>query len=174
MKGIPTLPSLSSESLLPHLIPTIRPSTLCLLLVLLSLSNRQRRQNPPLPPFPQFPTIPPPMMTPQTNYSLRNWLSTQFRSRRTGLAALTTRAWWKTLTLHLQASFTMSLKATIFTLSTSQIPSMESGTKKAAPRLPGTYSITPTIHMSLALKAKATPNTPSQSTSVDKPVTTPP
>src|ERR1700744_1246892 len=166
-------PHSSSFLLSQHLFFTIRPSTLCLLLVLLSLSNQQRRRSPPLPPSPQFPTIPQPT-TPPTNHSLRNWLSARFQSRKTRLAASTTRVWWKTPTLHLQASFTMSLKAAISTPSTSQIPSMGNGTTKTAPRSPNTYSITPTIHMSLGLKAEATPNTPSPSISVDTPTTTPP
>ena len=55
-----------------------------------------------------------------------------------------------------------------------QIRSMGNGTTKTAPKLPNTYSITLTIRMSLELKAEVTPSTPSQSTSVDRPATTPP
>ena len=153
---------------------TIHPSTLCLLLALLSLSSQQCCRNPPLPPYPQFPTIPPPMTLPQTNHSLCNWRFARFLSKKMGLAALTSKAWWRTLTLHLQVSFSMSLKVATSTPSTSQIPCMGNGTTKAAPGSPSTYSIMPTIHMSLALKAEGTPNTLSQSTLVDKLTTTPP
>ena len=159
-------------SLPPPIISTIRPSTLCLLLVLLSLSNQQRRRNPPLPPFPQFPTTPQPT-TPRTD-SLRNWLSARFQSRKMRLAASTTKVWSKIPMLHLQASFTMSLKAAISTPSTSQIPGSGNETTRTAPRSPNTYSITPTIHMSLELTAEATPNTPSPSTLVGTPTITPP
>ena len=153
---------------------TICPSTICLLLALLSLSSQEHRRNPLLPPQPQFPTIPPPMTPPQTNHSLHSWLFTRFPLRKTGLAALTTKVWWRTLTLHLQASFAMSLKVATSTPSMSQTPSTGNGTLRTAPKSPSTYSITPTIHMSLALKVEDTPNTPSQSTLVDKPTTTPP
>ena len=42
--------------------------------------------------------------TTQTNHSFLNWLSARFQSRRTGPAPSTIRAWWRTPTLHLQAS----------------------------------------------------------------------
>ena len=162
------------SSILPHNISTIRPSTLCLLLVLLSLSNQQRRQNPPLPPFPQFPTIPQSTTTPPTNHSPRSWLSARFKSRKTRLAASTTRAWWKTPTLHLRASFSMSLTVDTSILSTSRTPSIVNGTTNPAQSSPSTYSIAPTRHMSLELRDVATPNTASLSTSVDKLHSTPP
>ena len=139
---------------------------------LLSLSNQQRRQNPPLPPYPQFPTIPP-STTPQTNHSLCNWLSAHFQSRKTRLAASTTKVWWRTPTLHLKASFSMSLTVDTSTLYTSQIPAMGNGTRNPARPLPSTYSITPTIRMSLELQGGGTPSTPSPSTSADKPGSTP-
>ena len=170
-RPFPILPSLLSLS--PHIIPTIRPSTLCLLLVLLSLSNQQRRRSPPLPPSPQSRSIPQPT-TPRANRSLHSWLSAHFQSRKTRLAVSTTKAWSKIPTLHLQASFTMSLKAAISTPSTSQIPGSGNGTTKTVPRSPSTYSITPTIRMLLELTAEATPSTPSPSTLVGTPTITPP
>src|ERR1700744_1547873 len=166
-------PHSSSFLLSQHLFFTICPSTLCLLLVLLSLSNQQRRRSPPLPPSPQFRSTPPPT-TPRTNHSLRSWLFARFQSRKTRLAASTTRVWSKIPTLHLQASFTMSLKAAISTPSMSHTPGSGNGITKTVPKSPSTYSITPTIRMSLELTAEATPSTPSRSTSVDTPTTTPP
>src|SRR6202012_1751785 len=166
-------PHSSSFLLSQHLFFTICPSTLCLLLVLLSLSNQQRRRTPPPPPSPQFRSTPPPT-TPRANHSLRNWLFARFQSRKTRLAVSTTKVWSKIPMLHLQASFTMSLKAAISTPSTSQIPSTGNGTTRTAPRSPSTYSITPTIRMLLELTAEDTPNPPSPSTSADTPTITPP
>src|SRR6202012_2811338 len=166
-------PHSSSFLLSQHLFFTIRPSTLCLLLVLLSLSNQQRRRTPPPPPSPQSRSTPPPT-TPRANHSLRNWLFARFQSRKTRLAVSTTKVWLKTQTLHLQVSFTMSLKAAIFTPATSQIPATGNGATRTAPKSPSTYSITPTIRMSLELTAEGTPSTPSPSTLVGTPTTTPP
>ena len=154
-----------------HPSSTIRPSTLCLLLVLLSLSNQQRHRSPPLPPYPQFPTIPP-SATPPANHSLRNWLFARFQSRKMRLAASTTKVWSKIPTLHLKASFSMNLTVDTSTPSMSQTPSMKNGTRNPAQSSPSTYSITPTIRMSLELQGRVTPGTPSQSTSVDKPGST--
>ena len=109
---------------------TIHPSTLCLLLALLSLSSQQRRRNPPLPPYPQFPTTPLLMTPPQTNHSLRNWRFACFLSRKTGLAASITKAWWRTPTLHLQASFSMSLKVATSTRPCPKSPVWEMGQQK--------------------------------------------
>ena len=173
-KRHPHFSSFLQQTPLPHYISTIRPSTLCLLLVLLSLSNQQRRRNPPLPPFPQFPTIPQSTTTPPTNHSLRSWLSDRFQSRKTRLAASTTRASWRIPTLHLRASFTMSLTADTSTPSTSQTQNTVNGTTNPAQSSPGTYSIVPTILMSLELRGGVTPSTASRSILVDTPRSTPP